>query len=41
MSPQSLENEEGDVEQMLKRPGLQQSLWEGQARGACLRTRVQ
>lgn len=40
MSPQSLENEEGDVEQMLKRPGIRQSPWKGQARGACLRARV-
>lgn len=39
-SPWSLENEEGDVEQMLKRLGIQQSLWKGQARGACLHTRV-
>lgn len=38
VSPQSLENEEGDVEQMLKRLGIQQSLRKGQARGACLCT---
>lgn len=40
VSPQSLENEEGDVEQMLKRLGFQQSLRKGQARGACLCTHV-
>lgn len=40
VSPQSLENEEGDVEQMLKRLGIQQSFWKGQARGACLHAYV-
>ena len=40
VSPQSLEDEEGDVEQLLKKLGMQQSLWKGQARGVCLRAHV-
>lgn len=36
-SPRSLENEEDDVEQML---GIQQSLWKGWARAACVRAHV-
>lgn len=33
VSPQSLEKEEGDVEQMLKRLGIQRSLWKGHGEG--------